>query len=117
MHNFRNLQVWEKGVELTKSVYQLTKSFPEDEKFGLITQMRRCAVSIPSNIAEGSARNTEKDFSRFLSISLGSCFELETQLLIADQLKYCKEDIINKVNLILIEVQKMLNALIKKYKN
>ena len=78
MHNFRNLQVWEKGVELAKSVYQLTRDFPDEEKFGLITQMRRCAVSIPSNIAEGSARSTEKDFSRFLSISLGSYFELET---------------------------------------
>ena len=79
---YQDLEVWKKSIELVKSIYILTHNFPEDEKYGLTSQIRRAVVSIPSNIAEGSARTTTKDFSHFLAISLGSVAELETQLII-----------------------------------
>lgn len=81
MNNFRNLEVWNKVVELATYVYQITESFPKAEKYGLTSQMRRSAVSISSNIAEGAGRGSEKEFNHFLNISTGSCYELETQLL------------------------------------
>jgi four helix bundle protein len=84
-HNFRQLRIWIDSVELTKDIYQLTQKLSTDHRFGISSQLYRSAVSIPSNIAEGSARKSEKDFSHFLSISLGSAFELETQLVIAEQ--------------------------------
>jgi len=83
MHNFRQLNIWKDARSLVKDVYLLTSEFPSDEKFGLKSQINRCAISVPSNIAEGSARGTNKDFSHFLRISLGSLFEMETQLLLA----------------------------------
>jgi len=88
-HNFRQLRIWIDSVELTKDIYQLTQKFSNDHRFGISSQLYRAAVSIPSNIAEGSARKSEKDFSHFLSISLGSAFELETQLIIAEQCNLC----------------------------
>ena len=87
MHNFRSLKVWEKSVELSVKTYQLTSCFPTDEKFGLISQMRRASVSIPSNIAEGAGRSSKKDFANFLGFATGSSNELETQMLIANKLK------------------------------
>ncbi len=71
-HNFKNLGVWKRGKKLVKTIYNLTRSFPEEEKYGLVSQMRRCAVSIPSNIAEGCGRDTDKDLARFLHIGIGS---------------------------------------------
>lgn len=85
MHNFRQLRIWIDSVELTKDIYLLTQKFSSDHRFGISSQLYRAAVSIPSNIAEGSARKSEKDFCHFLSISLGSAFELETQPIIAEQ--------------------------------
>ena len=85
-HNFKNLEIWKDGVDLAVEVYQLTNSFPEREKFGLTAQVRKCAVSIPSNIAEGAGRTTNKDFSNFLNIANGSSNEMETQLIIAERL-------------------------------
>ncbi|WP_374949560.1 four helix bundle protein [Mucilaginibacter sp.] len=82
-HNFRQLRIWIDSVQLTKDIYQLTQKFPKEHKFGLSSQLYRASVSIPSNIAEGSARKTDKDFSHFLTISLGSAFELETQIVVA----------------------------------
>ncbi len=82
LRNFRDLEVWKNGVDLIKNIYQVLEIFPNSEKFGLSSQIARCAVSIPSNIAEGSARESQKEFSRFLQISLGSSYELETQLLL-----------------------------------
>jgi four helix bundle protein len=82
VHNFRKMEVWKKAMELTKTVYLMLPNIPTDEKFGLKSQVSRCAVSVASNIAEGSGRSTDKDFSNFLSISLGSCYELETQLIL-----------------------------------
>ena len=84
-HNFRQLKIWLDSVELTTEVYQLTQTFPIQHKFGLASQLYRAAVSIPSNIAEGSSRKSEKEFAHFVSLSLGSAFELETQLIIAEK--------------------------------
>ena len=83
MHNFRKLDTWLDGVELADTIYTLTASFPKTEIYGLSSQMQRAAVSVPSNIAEGSGKGSDRDFARFLSISLGSLFELETQIEIA----------------------------------
>ncbi|MDQ6814220.1 MAG: four helix bundle protein, partial [Bacteroidota bacterium] len=83
MRNFKELKIWQKGFDIAVDAYKLTASFPSSEKFGLNSQMTRAAVSIPSNIAEGSSRKSDKDYHRFVEISLGSAYELETQLLIA----------------------------------
>jgi four helix bundle protein len=83
---FRDLRVWSEGVELARAIYKLTATFPFEEKFGLTAQLRRAAVSVPSNIAEGSVRHSRRDFCRFLEISLGSLAEIETQLEIADDM-------------------------------
>jgi four helix bundle protein len=85
-HNFRELKIWKAAMEVVRSTYVLCAEMPTDEKFGLINQMQRCSVSIPSNIAEGSGRNSEKDFLRFLNIAISSAFELETQLILAKEL-------------------------------
>ncbi len=84
-HNFRQLRIWIDSVELTTEIYQLIQNFSSEHKFGIASQLYRSAVSIPSNIAEGSSRKSEKEFGNFLSISLGSAFELETQLIIAEK--------------------------------
>ena len=97
MHRFKNLEIWKKSRSFCSSIYEITANFPESEKFGLTNQLRRASVSIPSNIAEGSSRNTNKDFSRFLQITLGSAYEIETQLLIAFDLKFINESELNKL--------------------
>lgn len=105
IHNFRKLDVWNYSMELVKSSYKLISEIPSDERFGLKSQIARCSVSIPSNIAEGSGRSTNKDFANFLSISLGSCYELETQLLLVqDIFKIDCEKIIKECH----HVQKMI---------
>jgi four helix bundle protein len=95
---------------LVTNVYRSTKSFPEAEKFGLTTQMRRAAVSIPSNIAEGHMRNSDKQFKQFISIARGSCSELETQCEIAHNLEFLSDDAFNKMNDQIVEVAKMLSS-------
>lgn len=113
MNNYKELKVWQKGMELCTKVYQFSTGFPTDEIYGLTSQIRRSAVSIPSNIAEGAGRGTNKEFIHFLSISLGSAFELETQILIAERLNMIdKTDssiIINEIT----EIEKMLRGLQK----
>ncbi len=108
MHNFKELKTWQKSRRFVKDIYLLTKKFPKDELFVLTSQMRRAAISIPSNIAEGSGRATDKDFSRFLDIATGSAFELESQLYIGCDLEYYTEkeleDYLEKVQ----ELQKMI---------
>ena len=111
MNQFKNLIVWQKSIELATEIYKLTDAFPTKEKFGLVTQMNRCAVSISSNIAEGAGRNSNKEYCYFLSISQGSSFELETQLLIGLNLKYYTQKELNPVMTLLHEVQKMLYSL------
>jgi len=108
----KKLKVWQLGMEIVMDVYKLTDSFPEREKFGLISQMRRCAVSIPSNIAEGAARNTKKEFVNFLHIAQGSLAELETQLEISLRLKLIGKDFWVVIDSKLLEEDKMLSGLI-----
>lgn len=88
MHRFKDLEIWKKSRLLCSKIYDVTSNFPETEKFGLTNQFRRAAVSIPSNIAEGSSRHSNKDFARFLQITLGSAYEIETKLPIAFDLKF-----------------------------
>tara|TARA_R110000868_G_scaffold67320_5_gene199882 strand:+ start:1426 stop:1782 length:357 start_codon:yes stop_codon:yes gene_type:complete len=117
MRDFRKLEIWKNGIELVKQVYQLSNNLPSEEKYGLRIQITRAAVSIPSNIAEGSCRNSEVEFKRFLEIAMGTLFELETQLIIIVELKLI--DLIKTENLmVLIHTEgKMINGLINKIKN
>ena len=114
MHVLEDLIVWKKAMTLAEEVYELTLDFPIEERFGLISQMRRCAISIPSNIAEGAGRNTNKQFVNFLNISNGSAYELQTQLLLSSQLGFAAIDDANSIIAGVIEIQKMLYALIKR---
>lgn len=108
MHNFRSLDVWKDAMNLTLLVYRVSEHFPADEKFGLKSQIQRCAVSIPSNIAEGAGRNTNKEFNQFLAIATGSSYELETQLLLARELEYIEEEKLNELMNRLHTIQKRL---------
>lgn len=114
MRDFRQYEVWKKAIYFTTDVYKLTETFPSSEKFGLANQLQRAAVSIASNIAEGASRTSEKDFTHFLEISLGSSFEVETQLLISRNLKYISEDEYLKSMKELNILQKQLNQFINK---
>ncbi|MCX6231956.1 MAG: four helix bundle protein [Bacteroidetes bacterium] len=106
MRNFRELEIWKKSILFVKLIYQLTDFFPEKEIYGLTSQIRRAAVSIASNIAEGSSRNSEKDFVRFLEIAMGSAFEIETQLIIARDLNFMSEEKYSEIHLDLEIIQK-----------
>jgi len=85
-HNFRELKIWQDSMSLVKKIYSLTSTLPVEERFGFISQLNRCSISIPSNIAEGSGRTTEKEFTRFLEIALSSSYELETQLILVEEI-------------------------------
>jgi four helix bundle protein len=113
MHRYQDLNVWKKSMDLVKEVYFLTDNFPQNEQFGLTSQIRRCAVSIPSNIAEGAGRNSKKEFNQFLGIATGSLFELETQLLISSRVGYSKETEITTLIDLISEIHKMLIGLKK----
>lgn len=104
-HNFKKLKIWQMAMELAKIIFQLTSSFPSTEKYGLISQMNRCSVSMPSNIAEGSSR-TNKSFSHFLDIALGSSFELQTQLLLANASNFITDEMTKTIESKLEEFQK-----------
>jgi len=117
MRDFRKLEIWKNGIELVKQVYQLSSKLPSEEKFGLRSQITRAAVSVPSNIAEGCSRNSEVEFKRFLEIATGSLFEVETQLIITQELKFIEENKL-KVTFALIQKEaRMINSLINKIKN
>lgn len=113
----RDLDVWKKSILLVTTVYEITKGFPKEEVYGITNQIRRSAVSVPSNIAEGSARQGNKEFAQFLYISLGSLTELETQLIIARNLKYLSENDFESLNGNIKEIGKMLIGLIRYVKN
>ena len=115
MHNYKQLEVWKKGIDLASVIYTVTKKFPKEEKFGIISQMRRCVVSISSNIAEGAGRNSDNEFRHFLNISFGSCSELETQLIISHRLQYLAKEEFEKISSYLAEIQKMIYTLIQKF--
>ena len=114
MKTHKDLKVWKKSLDLVENVYVSTKSFPKEEVYGLTSQIRRAAISIPSNIAEGAARNSKKEFVQFLYVALGSISELETQHIIAERLGYIKSDIISGQ---IEEISKMLTSLIKHHKS
>ena len=111
--SYKDLIVWQKAIELVQLVYSLTEKFPKAEIYGITIQMRRAAVSIPSNIAEGSVRGTRKDYRHFLLNAFGSGAELETQSIIAQRLQFGESINFNDINKLLTEIMKMLNALIK----
>ena len=114
MRNFKQLLIWQKGFQIAVKAFHFTASFPKEEKFGLISQITRAAVSIPSNIAEGSSRTSSKDYNRFLEMSLGSSFETETQLLIAEAVNYGdkekREELLKEID----EEQKMIMSFMSK---
>lgn len=114
MQDFRNLVVWQKAHALVLEVYQLSHSFPREELFGLTSQMRRCGVSVPSNIAEGCGRGSDADFARFLVIAMGSTSELEYQLLLARDLGYVETTHHQSMQDKTIEVKRMLASLIQR---
>ena len=113
MRNFRELDIWNLSRDLVKEVYLLMKSMPDEEKFGLTSQIKRSAVSIPSNIAEGCAKKSNKDFSRFLEISLGSCYELETQLILCSDLELISEKLIIEKIELTQTIEKKITSFIK----
>jgi four helix bundle protein len=108
---YRDLLVWQKGIALTKEVYRLTRSFPAEEKFGLISQMRRASVSVPSNIAEGQARHTTGAFVQFISNAEGSLAELDTQLVISVELEFLSNEEARHIFDLVAELRRMLNGL------
>ncbi|MDT3404136.1 four helix bundle protein [Mucilaginibacter terrae] len=111
MHNFRELKVWQAGIQICKSIYQVAHIFPATERYGLTSQITRSAVSIPSNIAEGCGRKSGKEFQHFLSIALGSAYELETQIIIANELSYIPDEQLKQLTIQITEIQKMLSGL------
>ena len=113
MQGYEKLVVWQKSMQLVKEVYYLTTKFPKSELFGIISQMRRASVSIPSNIAEGYRRGTRNEFTHFLKNSFGSGAELETQIKISIELEYTNEKVVKKVTVLLDEVMRLLNKIIK----
>lgn len=113
---YKDLHVYQKSTDFVVEIYKLTKSFPESEKFGIISQLQRAVVSIPANIAEGSQRQSSADYVRFLYFSYGSCAEVETFLLVSLKLHYMAEEKYNELSASLIEISKMLRGLILKIK-
>lgn len=116
MHKVEDLKIWKKSIELTKSIYLLVAELPSDEKFGLISQIKRCSISIPSNIAEGAGRNSNKEFKYFLSVANGSTYELQTQLILIIELNLIKKEKVQPIIDNCIEIQKMNYAFQKSLK-
>ena len=112
MNNFRELKVWQKARVHTKNSYAILKKFPQEELYGLTSQIKRATISITSNIAEGSGRNTDADFSRFLDIALGSCFEVDSQYILALDLGFVNEADYQEINSEITEIERMLIGLI-----
>jgi four helix bundle protein len=112
--SYRDLIVWQKSMKLVIEVYHLTDTFPKSELYGIVSQIRRSAVSVPSNIAEGKQRGTRKEYRQFLIVAFGSAAELDTQLEISRELRFCSVQDCIKIHGLLEEVSRMLNTLIKK---
>jgi len=113
MKNFKKMKVWEMGVQIALDCFNLVKTFPKEERFGLSSQITRAAISIPSNIAEGSSRTSEKDYCRYIEISLGSSFELETHLIISSELNYGDALLRNELLQKIVQEIMMLHKLIQ----
>jgi four helix bundle protein len=108
MKNFKKLKIWEKGMDIAENCFALIETFPSDQRYGISKQITKSGVSIPSNIAEGSSRRSEKDNYRFIEISLGSTFELETQLLLAQRVGFGNKELLEFILKLVDEEQKML---------
>jgi four helix bundle protein len=117
MHQFKELKVWQKGRVLVKEIYKTTHTFPKDELFGITSQMRRAAVSIPTNVAEGCGRNSDKELNRFLDIANGSAFELETLVILCFDLEFFSQNEFEKFDAKLNEIQKMIFGLKNSLRN
>ena len=113
MRTHKDLDVWKLSIDFVTEIYTITKGFPKEEQFGLVSQLRRSAVSVPSNIAEGAARQSNKEFIQFLYVALGSLMELDTQLSIAKNLNFLSDESLNDLQSKTDEIGKMLNGLIK----
>jgi len=113
MQDFRNLQIWQKGHQLTLDIYKMTKAFPKEELYGVVSQLRRAASSVPTNIAEGCARGSDKDFARFIQIALGSANETEYLILLSGDLGYASLEETKMVTEELQSLKKMLTSLLK----
>lgn len=116
IHSYKELIVWQKEIELVVAVYDMTKDFPKEEMFGLSSQIKRAAVSLPANIAEGRHRGSRKDFLQFIRIAYASAAELETEIYIAEKLGFCKKEKLDIVRKLLEEEMKMLYTIIGKLK-
>ena len=114
IRNYKDLNIWKRSIELVKNIYEISNSFPKEELYVLTSQLRRTAISIPSNIAEGFSRFHNKEYRQFLYIALGSCAELETQMIIANYLKYLDDDRFNDIINESEVICKMISNLIKK---
>lgn len=114
MKDFRQLQIWQRSHKLTLELYRVTGTFPKHELYALVSQMRRSASSVPTNIAEGSGRETEADFARFLQIAMGSGSELEYQLILANDLGYLTDADFHRLSSELVEIKRMLNAFLQR---
>lgn len=114
---FRDLLIWQKGMELVKAIYKLARSFPKSEEYNLSSQMKRASISIPSNIAEGFSRSTKKDFQRFLYIALGSIFELQTQIIISYEQDHINQQQYDSLNELTREVERMLCSFMNSNRN
>ena len=110
MRNFKELKIWQKGIDIAIRTYQFTDTFPKEDKYAIVQQMTKASVSIPSNIAEGSSRKSENDYSRSIEISLGSIFELETQIIIAKKLKKGDQQLLQELKSEITDEQKMLTG-------
>ncbi len=117
MKTHKDLDVWQAAIDLAKEVYETTRSYPEEEKFGLVSQMRRCAVSVPSNIAEGAARNSNKEFLHFLYIALGSISELDTQIEISKAVDIADVKKLQELQERVVRVRKLTSGLIRSLKH
>ena len=116
MKNFKELKIWQKGFDITINSFMITRGFPAEQKFVLTSQITRAAISIPSNIAEGNSRTSDKDKNRFIEIALGSCFEMETQLLISQKLGFGDPPLISSTLDLLMKEEKMLTSFSKTLK-
>lgn len=117
MKSHKDLEIWKRSVDFVTFIYEMTKSFPKEEIYGLTNQLRRAAVSIPSNISEGAARKHSKEFIQFLYVALGSIAELETQIIISENLKYLNKDRSMNIQNELTELRRMILGLIRQISN
>lgn len=116
-HNFRKLTIWKEGIDLTKKTYATTKPFPKSEIYGLSNQMQRCAVSVPSNIAEGTSKSSDKHFLQYLETALGSAFEWETQLIISYEIGYISKELFAHLETKIQKIQGMLTRFMESLSN